>query len=170
MKVFCSINVLKCFIYVKNHILSNLFFKHKPSFWRHLVSATSFWCTLPLTTLVAHNETIAPYKTNKPGYFKGKVEQISLRIYSRCDSWRVTDLKFNLASPCENLQNVNCDQQRCRSACLRSLNNIHNFFDSRISTDVKANLIMLKPEWQWCSLFLWLRRLVWILPGRTRNL
>ena len=35
-----SINILKCFIFVKYHILSNLLVKHeqyKPSSWRHFV-------------------------------------------------------------------------------------------------------------------------------------
>ena len=41
------------------------------------------------------------------------------------------------------------------------------FLDSRISTHIKASLIMLNPECQWCSLILWLRRLVLILPGRS---
>ena len=43
------------------------------------------------------------------------------------------------------------------------------FLDSRIPTHVKASRFMLKPECQWCSLFLWLRRLVWILPCQPGN-
>ena len=77
-KVFCSINVLKCFIFVKNHILSYLFVKHKqykPSSLHHFVLATSFWLILPLTTLVAPNDMIAPYKTNDLGQFKEKSRQ-----------------------------------------------------------------------------------------------
>ena len=45
----------------------------------------------------------------------------SFRKYSRCDAWRVANLKFNLATSCENLHNVNFDQQRRRYACLCSL-------------------------------------------------
>ena len=46
---------------------------------------------------------------------KRKVEQLSFRKYSCCDAWRVTDI---------NLLYVNCDQQRRRSACMRSLNSM----------------------------------------------
>ena len=37
------------------------------------------------------------------------------------------DLKFNIATSCENLHNVNFDQQRRRSACLCSLSSIPLF-------------------------------------------
>ena len=43
---------------------------------------------------------------------------------SRCDAWRVADLKFNVATSCENLHNVNFDQQRHRYDCLCSLSSI----------------------------------------------
>ena len=143
MKVFCSSNVLKCFIFIKNHILSNLFVKqkqYKPSSCRHFVSATCFWFLLPLTTLVVPNGMIAPNKTNELGQFKEKVEQISFRKYYRCDALRVADLKFNLATSCENLHYVNCDQQRRRSACLCSLSSIQLF-----ASLLAGYLPMLKP-------------------------
>ena len=75
MMVFCSTNVLKCFIFVKIQILSNLFVKHKqykPSSLRHFVLAMSFWLLLPITTLVAPNGMFAPYRTNELGQFKEK--------------------------------------------------------------------------------------------------
>ena len=62
--------------------------------------------------------------------------------------------KFNLSSSCENLLNVNCDQQRQISLSAQSEQHpLFGFFDSRISTDVSASLIMLKLECQWCSCF-----------------
>ena len=143
MKVFCSTNVLKCFIFVKNHILSSLFVKHKqykPFSWHHFVSATSFWFLLPLKPLVAPNGMIAPYKTNELGQFKEKSRKISFRKYSH-DAWRVTELKFYLAMSCENLHNVNCDQQRRRSACLCSLSSILLF-----ASLIAGYLLMLKRQ------------------------
>ena len=145
MKVFCSINALKCFIFVKNHILSNLFFKHKPyapSSWRHFVSATSFWCPLPLTTLVAPNGTIAPYKMNKLGKFKEKRRTDTFKKIFSLGCMTCHWYKFNLSSSCENLLNVNCNQQTRRSACLRSLNSIHYF-----ASLIAGYLLMLKPAY-----------------------
>ena len=70
----------------KKYILSNLFVKqkqYKPSSWRHFVFATSFWFLLPLTTLVAPNGMIAPYKTNDLGQFKEKSRKKKfLKIFS----------------------------------------------------------------------------------------
>ena len=58
---------------------------------------------------------------------KRKVEKKSLRKCSRCDGWRVADLKFHLATSCENLHNVNFNQQRRRYPCLCRLSSIPLF-------------------------------------------
>ena len=101
---------------------------------------------------------------------KRKVEQISFRKYSRCDAWHVTDI--NSIYPCHVktcLMSIATNKGAISLPAQSEQHPLFRFFDSRISTDVKASLIMLKLECQWCSLFLWLRRLVWILPGRPRN-
>ena len=71
---------------------------------------------------------------------KKKLEQISFRKYSRSDALRVADLKFNLATSCENLHYVNCGQQRSRSACPCSLSSIRLF-----ASMIAGYLLMLKP-------------------------
>ena len=72
---------------------------------------------------------------------KRKVEQISFRKHSRCDACRVTDINSIYPRHVKNLLNVNCDQQRRRSACLRSLNSILYF-----ASLIAGYLLMLKPD------------------------
>ena len=67
---------------------------------------------------------ISPYKTNELGQFKEKSRK---KVLENNLVVMHADLKFNIATSCENLHNVNFDQQRCRSACLCSLSSIPLF-------------------------------------------
>ena len=101
---------------------------------------------------------------------KRKVEQISFRKYSSCDVWHVIDINSIYPRHVKTcLMSIATNKGADQPACAVWTASKFCFFASRISTDVKASLIMLKLECQWCSLFLWLRRLVWILPRRPRN-
>ena len=161
MKVFCSIKVLTCIFFVKKIISFSTYFS-RISHIQHLLDVIlclrrvfgahyplRHW--LPLTRRINLDSS------------KRKVDQISFRKYSRCDAWRVTDINWiypRHVRPTKVQISMPAQSEQYSLLC---------FFDSRISTDVKASLIMLKLECQWCSLFLWLRRLVWILPGQPRN-
>ena len=157
----------------KKNILSNLFFKHKPyipSSWRHFVSATSFCANYPLRHWLPLTVWLPLTRRINLDSSKRKVEQISFRKYSRCDAWRVTDINSIYPRHVQTcLMSIATNKGADQPAAQSEQHPLFRFFDSRISTDVKASLIMLKLKCQWCSWFLWLRRLVWILPGRPRN-
>ena len=72
---------------------------------------------------------------------KRKVEQISLRKYSRCDAWRVTGI--NLIYPRHvktRLLSIPTNKGADQPACLCSLNSIHYF-----ASLIAGYLLMLKP-------------------------
>ena len=123
MKLVCSINVLKRFIFVK--IISFPTYFSSISRIHHLLDVTSclrrvFGAHYPLRHWLPLTVRLPLTRQINLDSSKRKVEQISFRKYSRCDA-------LCLSSSCENLLNVNCNQQRRRSACLRSLNSIHYF-------------------------------------------
>ena len=80
---------------------------------------------------------------------KRKVEQISFRKYSRYDAGRVTDI--NSIYPCQVKTCFMSIAQTKAQISLPAQSEQHplfRFFDNRISTDVKASLIILKLECQ----------------------
>ena len=153
MEVFCSINVLKCFNFVKkiisfptyissisriHHVLDvslclrRVFGAHYPL--RHWLPLT---VRLPLTRRINLDRS------------KRKVEQISFRKYSCCNARRVTDTNSIYPRHVKTcLMSMRPTKAQISLPAQSEQHQLFRFFDSRISTDVKASLIMLKLECQ----------------------